>query len=64
MTSGAAFSIHPDVAHAARQLLLPTRKSTGANHPTHLPPNAEDDLTAAVLAAALSDGTTGDIEFR
>lgn len=64
MTSGAGFPLSPEVAETVKQVFLPIVKMTEGGDLDHLSPVAEDELAAVVIGAAMSDGTTGDIEFK
>ena len=64
MTSGTGFPLSPEVVETVKQVFLPTLKMTEGGDLSHLSPQAEDELAAVVIGAAMRDGTTGDIEFK
>jgi hypothetical protein len=64
MTSGAGFPLSPEVVRTVQQVFLPTLKLVEGGGLADLSPEAEDELAAVVVGAAMRDGTTGDIEFK
>ena len=64
MTSGAGFPLSREVMRTVERVFLPALRATVGHDPADLPPQAEDELAAVVIGAAMREGTTGDIEFK